>query len=53
MKNPKTMTYKALETEVIENRCKLRTASLERKRILIHRNHNLMTEMDRRWNESK
>lgn len=53
MKNLKAMTYKELETEVIENRCELRTASLERKRILINRNHDLMTEMDRRWNENK
>ena len=49
MKNPKTMTYKELENEVIKNRCELRTAALERKRELINRDHDLMTEMDRRW----
>ena len=49
MKNPKTITYKELENEVIKNRCELRTAALERKRELINRDHDLMTEMDRRW----
>jgi hypothetical protein len=49
MKNPKTMTYKELENEVIKNRCELRTAALERKRELINRDHDLMTEMNRRW----
>lgn len=53
MKAPKTMTYKEMELEVIKNRCELRTASLERKRELINRNHELMTEMDRRWNSAK
>ncbi len=49
MKNPKTMTYKELETEVIKNRSEYKTATLERKRELINRGHDLMTEMDRRW----
>ena len=49
MKNPKTMTYKELETEVIRNRSEYRTADLPRKRELINRDHDLMTEMDRRW----
>jgi len=49
MKEPKAMTYRELETEVIKNRCELRTATLERKRELINRNHYLMTEMDSRW----
>ena len=53
MKNPKTMTYKELETEVIKNRCELRAAAPERKRELINRNHDLMVEMDRRWNSAK
>jgi len=53
MKNPKTMTYKELETEVIKNRCELRAAALKRKRELINRNHDLMVEMDRRWNSAK
>ena len=53
MKNPKTMTYKELENEVIKNRCELRTAALERKRELINRDHDLMTEMDSRWNSKK
>lgn len=49
MKNVKKMTYRELENEVIKNRCEIRTASLERKRELIHRDHDLMVEMDRRW----
>jgi len=49
MKNPKTMTYKELETEAISNRIKMRTAGLADKRELINRNHDLLTEMDRRW----
>lgn len=51
MKNPKSMTYKELSDEVLKNRCELRaTKDLNRKRALIERNHNLMTEMDSRWN---
>lgn len=53
MKETKKMTYKELETELIQNRCELRTASLERKRAIIKRNHELMTEMDSRWNGAK
>lgn len=53
MKNPKAMTYKQLENEVIKNRIEMRTASLERKRELINRNHDLMVEMDSRWNAAK
>lgn len=52
MKSPKTMTYKELENEVISNRCEMQKASQERKRELIKRNHDLMTEMDRRWGPS-
>ena len=53
MKSTKTMTYKELENELLKNRCELRTASLERKRELISRNHDLMVEMDSRWNSKK
>lgn len=53
MKATKTMTYKELEAELLKNRCELRTASLERKRELINRNHELMVEMDSRWNGTK
>lgn len=49
MKAPQKMTYRELENEVIKNRVEMRTASLERKRELINRNHDLMVEMDRRW----
>lgn len=53
MKKPKTMTYKELENEVIKNRSEYKTATLERKRELINRDHDLMTEMDRRWEATK
>ena len=53
MKSTKTMTYKELENELFKNRCELRTASLERKRELISRDHDIMTEMDIRWNSKK
>ena len=53
MKSTKSMTYKELENEVIKARCELRTASLERKRALISRSHDLMVEMDRRWEAAK
>lgn len=49
MKDIKKMTYRELEKELISNRCELRTASLDRKRELIRRNHALMVEMDARW----
>jgi hypothetical protein len=51
MKNPKAMTYKELENEVIKNRGQYRTATLEKKRELINRDHDLMVEMDSRWNK--
>lgn len=51
MKSVKKMTYKELEQEVISNRCEMRTASPERKRQLINRSHDLMVEMDDRWNQ--
>ena len=48
----KNMSYKELEQKVIENRKILRTTTdLELKRRLIAENHELMTEMDRRWNK--
>lgn len=53
MKDIKKMTYRELEKELISNRCELRTASLDRKRELIRRNHALMVEMDARWNAAK
>jgi hypothetical protein len=53
MTNTKTMTYKELENELLKNRCELRTASLARKRELISRDHDLMVEMDSRWNGKK
>lgn len=53
MKNPKAMTYKELENEVLKNRCELHTATLERKRVIIARDHDLMVEMDRRWEAAK
>jgi len=53
MKKTKTMTYKEMQTELIKNRCELRTASVERKRELINRDHDLMVEMDSRWNGKK
>jgi hypothetical protein len=53
MKSPKAMTYKELENELRKNRLELRTANLDRKRELINRDHDLMTEMDRRWEATK
>ena len=50
MKNAKQMKYGELEQEVILNHREMRTVTLERKRELILRNHELMTEMDSRWN---
>lgn len=49
MKDIKKMTYRKLEQEVIANRCEMTTATIERKRELIRRNHELMVEMDARW----
>lgn len=53
MKATRTMTYKELEAELLKNRSELRTANLERKRTLINRDHDIMVEMDSRWNGSK
>lgn len=53
MKDIKKMTYRELEQEVIANRCEMATATLERKRELIRRNHKLMVEMDTRWNAAE
>lgn len=53
MKDIKKMTYRELEQEVIANRCEMTTATLERKRELIRRSHELMTEMDTRWNAAE
>ena len=51
MKNVKKMTYKELEQKVIENRkILLETKDLGLKRKLIAESHELMVEMDRRWN---
>ena len=52
MENLKNLTYRELEQKVIENRRILRTTTdLELKRRLIAENHELMTEMDNRWNK--
>jgi len=53
MKNTKAMSYKELESELLKNRTELRTASLTKKRELISRDHDLMVEMDSRWNSKK
>lgn len=51
MKNVKKMTYKELTNKVIENNTIIRsTKDLDLKRKLIAENHEMMTEMDRRWN---
>ena len=51
MKDPKKMTYRELEAELIKNRCELRTSKeLDRKCKLIGRDHDLMVEMNSRWN---
>lgn len=49
MKSTKSMTYKELEQELLRNRNALRSASLEQKRNLINRDHDLMVEMNSRW----
>ena len=52
--NIKTMTYEELEFKLLENRCALRaTKDLEEKRQLINKGHDIMQEMDRRWNEAE
>ena len=53
MKNTKAMSYKELESELLKNRRELITADLTRKRELISRDHDLMVEMDSRWNSKK
>lgn len=51
MRNVKEMTYRELEKEVIESTKELvKTTDLKQKRVLIARGHDLMQEMDRRWN---
>ena len=45
MKDIKKMTYRELKQEVIANRCEMTTATIERKRELIRRNHELMVEI--------
>lgn len=51
MKNVKKMTYKELTNKVIENNTIIRsTKDLDLKRKLIVENHEMKTEMDRRWN---
>lgn len=50
MKNPKTMTFAALEQEVRTNRQRMATADLVEKRSLIKRTHELLVEIDHRWN---
>ncbi|MCI8525606.1 MAG: hypothetical protein HFF17_06715 [Oscillospiraceae bacterium] len=44
------MTYQELEQKVIKNRLILRHCTdRETRRRIIRENHELMTEMDRRW----
>jgi len=65
MENTKRMTYKAMENEVIANRCTLkeldrrmekrmskasREEALQQARQIVRRDHELMQEMDSRWN---
>ena len=48
--DPKTMNYKALEVELAANRRDLKEGwHEEARRAFINRNHDLMTEMNRRW----
>lgn len=51
MKNVKKMTYKELEDEVVTNRSLYATASREEWRALCVRDHELMTEMNARWDK--
>lgn len=52
--NIKKMTYKQLETQVIKNRQIIRTSTDQKLvRALIAENHNMMIEMDNRWNKAK
>lgn len=49
--NVKKLSYKALEKKLLENRKLLRTTkNLDLKRRLIAEDHDMMVEMDRRWN---
>lgn len=65
MKNIKKMTYKELENEEAKNRCMLkeldrrmekrmskasREEALQQARQIVRRDHELMQEMDSRWN---
>ena len=50
----KAMAYEELEAKLLENRRALRAAKdLEEKRRLAREDHDLMLEMDRRWNEAE
>ena len=50
----KAMTYEELEAKLLKNRCALRAEKdLEEKRRLAREDHDLMLEMDRRWNEAE
>lgn len=52
--NVKKMSYKALEQKLIENRKLLRTTKdLDLKRKLIAEDHDMMVEMNRRWNAAE
>ncbi len=46
-------TYKELEDEVSRNHTEMLTAGRDHKRELIRRDHELMTEMDSRWEPAK
>lgn len=51
--NVKKMSYRELEKKVIENRSLLRTTKDQNlKRRLIAENHEMMVEMDSRWNKA-
>lgn len=48
------MTYQELEQRLIENRrILIYCANIESRRRIIRENHELMTEMDRRWNAAR
>lgn len=52
--NIEAMTYEELEAKLLENRRALRAAKdVEEKRRLAREDHDLMLEMDRRWNEAE
>ena len=52
MRDVKKMTYDEMANEVIQNRRLLRAATNEKARQLINRNHDLMSEMDSRWEKA-